>query len=171
MIELQNKRLYDYIVEKDRLVDIGRGFSRDIETIDVKIKKLENKEKAITGKVVPPQDLVDKGEALAKQITDLHVELTKIAEAINKTKMDAIPTEMIGEHRGLLKEKEQKERDRNKIALKVQKIKDKLIPIVQKEVKPLLGEYDDIETARAKNGKVVIETFNHMTEFKKRFRR
>ena len=171
MITLENKKLHDLIIQKDELVDVGRGISREIDAIDVKVKRFEQKEKAITAKIVPPKELTDRGDELVKEITKLHTELTKIADQINKSKLDAIPREMKDEHMALLKEREQKERDRNKIALKVQKVKDKLIPIVQREVKPLLQEYDDIETARAKDGKVVISTFNHLQEFKSKFNR
>lgn len=171
MIEIENKRLHDLIVDKDKLVEVGRGISRQIEAKEMKIKRFEEKEKRITAKVIPPKELTDKGDALVKQITELNSELTKIADSINKSKLDAIPEDMKTEHMQLLKEKEVLERDRNKIALKVQKIKDKVIPIIQKEVKPLLGQYDDIETAKTKNGKVIIDTFNHLEDFKSKFHR
>jgi hypothetical protein len=68
-------------------------------------------------------------------------------------------------------EREKLERERNKIALKVQKIKDKIIPLIRKEVKPLLKDpFDDIETAQIKEDKVVVDTFNHIEEFKKKFK-
>jgi len=171
MITLDNQRLHDYIVEKDAIVKAGRGISRQIEDIERRVKAFEEKEKKITAKIVPPQELVDKGDALVKQITALNTELTKIATEINDSKLSAIPKEMKDEHMALLKEKEQLERDRNKMALKVQKIKDKIIPVVQKVVKPLLKEYDDIETAQTKDGKVVIKTFNYLDDFKKKFKR
>lgn len=171
LITLDNKRVHDYIVQKDLLVTEGRRISQDIETLEVKIKRFEDKEKVITGKVTPPKELTDKGDALTVEINKLGEELTKIADEITRSKLAAIPKEMKDGHMALLKEKEVKERDRNKIALKVQKIKDKLVPIVQKEVKPmLLDKYDDIETAKTKNGKVVISTFNHLEDFKKKFR-
>ena len=171
MLNIENKRLHDLIVQKDELVNVGRGISREIDLIDVKIKRFETKEKAITGKVTPPKELTDRGDDLVKQMMNLEKELGNIAEQINQSKLDAIPKDMLEEHKALLKEKEGKERERNKVALKVQKIKDKCIPIIQKEVKPLLGEYDDIETAKTKDGKVVINTFNHLEDFKSKFRR
>lgn len=171
MLSLENKRLHDLIVLKDGLVNDGRKISRDIEDIEIKVKRFENKEKAITAKIVPPKELTDKGDTLVKEITKLHTELTKIADAINKSKLDAIPAEIIEEHKALLKEKEKLERERNKVALKVQKIKDKCVPLIQREVKPLLEEYDDIETANVKDGKVVIKTFNHLADFKAKFKK
>lgn len=171
MIEITHKKLHDLIVDKDALVTTGRGISRKIDEIDVKIKRLENKEKAITGKVIPPKELTDKGDAIAKDMIAKEKELNKITGEIHKLKMDAIPQNMLDDHKQLLKDKEVLERDRNKVALKVQKIKDKCVPIIQKEVKPLLGEYDDIETAQVKDGKVNIKTFNHLDDFKSKFNR
>ncbi len=179
-ITLENKRVHDYIVQKDVLVMEGRKISQKVEDIDVKVKRFEKKEMDITSKVIPPKELTDKGDALTKQINELGAELTKLSDEITRSKLAAIPKEMKDEHMALLKEKEGLERDRNKIALKVQKLKDKLVPIIQKEVKPMLqakrieeidmGKYDDIETAKAKDGKVVINTFNHLEEYKKKFR-
>jgi hypothetical protein len=169
MVEIENKKLHDLIVEKDRLVDIGRGITRDIVALENKAKVFEMKEKRITAKVVPAKEMTDRGDELVKQVTALNVELEKLARKINDSKLDAIPGDMKKDHLELLKKIEGLERDRNKVALKVQKIKDKVIPIIQKEVKPLLGEYDDIETAKTKDGKVMVETFNHLVEFKKKF--
>ncbi len=172
MIELTNKKLHDYIVDKDKLVDVGRKLSRDIEMVEAKIKRIEEKERRITAKVIPPKEMTDKGDALVAEVTRINTELTKIANDINDSKLAAIPADMKKDHMELLKQRESLERERNKIALKVQKIKDRVIPIVQREVKPLLlDEYDDIETAKAKDGKVMITTFNHLVDFKKKFRR
>lgn len=170
-IEIENKRLHDFIVTKDELVNDGRKISQRIEDIEIKVKRFENKEKQITSKVVPPKELTDRGDELVKQVTAIDSELNKIIKEINEIKLAAVPKDMKEDHMTILKEKETLERDRNKIALKVQKIKDKLIPIIQKEVKPLLGEYDDIETAKTKDGKVVTSTFNHLTDWKKAFAR
>ena len=159
------------IVTKDELVNVGRGISREIDSIEIKIKRFENREKAITAKIIPPKELTDRGNELVKEVTKLNTELTKIANQINDSKLAGIPEDMKTEHMQLLKDREKLERDRNKIALKVQKIKDKIIPIVQKEVKPLLGEYDDIETAKAKDGIVVVETFNHLNDFMSKFKK
>ncbi len=171
-IILDNKKVHDYIVQKDLLVTEGRKISYEIEKLETKIQGYEKKEMAITGNVKPPPEMVEKGDALTKEINKLGEALTKLSDEITRAKLAAIPKEMEEAHKALMKEKEEKERARNKIALKVQKLKDKLIPIVQKEVIPLLIDpYDDVETAKAKDGKVVITTFNHLEEWKKKFPR
>lgn len=180
MITINNKKLTDWIVMKDELVTKGRSISKEIEKIEKKTHTFELMEKRLTGKIVPPKDLTDRGDAIVKEVTKLQTELTKIANEINKSKLDAVPEKMKNEHLQLLKDKEVLERDRNKVALKVQKIKDRIVPLVQKEVKPLIcaekiqmvdiGKFDDIETAKVKDGEVVISTFNHLTDFMAKFK-
>lgn len=180
MITLENKRVHNFIVEKDGLVNDGRKISQEIEKLDMQIKRFEDKEKVITGKVVPPKELTEKGDNLVKEMNKLGEELTKISDEVTRAKLAAVPKDVKDAHMELLSKKEALERERNKIALKVQKIKDKLIPIIQREVSPLIkqkniieidiGRYDDIETAKTKDGKVVITTFNRLEEWRKNFK-
>ena len=171
MIEINNRKLHDLIVDKDELVTKGRSISRDIEMLDIKIKRYEDKEKRITEKVQAPEGLKNRGDEIMKLFNSLDKEFTDITKQIKELKLAMIPSDIKEEHEKLMKDREILERDRNKIALKVQKIKDKVIPIIQKEVKPLLvDKYDDIETAKAVDGKIVISTFNHLEEWKKKFR-
>lgn len=170
-VVVDNKKVHDAIVAKDVLVQAGRKISQDIEDIEAKIKRFEVKEQKITGKVIPPKEMTDRGDEVAMQIAKLSDELDAIAKKISDSKLESIPKEMKDDHMALLDAKEKLERERNKIALKVQKIKDKVIPIVKKEVKPLLGEYDDIETAKISEGMVIITTFNYLDDFKRKFRR
>lgn len=186
MITLDNKKLHDWILEKDILVNGGRKISRDIETIDIKVKRYEEREKIITGKVKIPQDLLDEANGIALKLSQLlgkdgsyipsyDSEFGKVLKKIEDYKLEQVPKDIKEKHLALLKEKELCERERNKVALKVQKIKDRIIPLVQKEVKPLIcqermvtiniGRYDDIETAKVKDDKVIISSFNHLTEY------
>ncbi len=170
-IILDNKKLHDFIVEKDLLVEGGRKISRDIETKEIKIKRLEEKEKKITSKVVPPKELTDRGDVVTLEIVKLSEELDKIGKQIHDAKLLAVPNDIRDEHLLLMKEVEKLERDRNKVALKVQKVKDKLVPLAQSLIKPLLkNEFDDVETAKAKDGKVVVSTFNYVEDYKKKLR-
>lgn len=169
MITFENKKLHDLIVDKDTLVTEGRRISGEIDRIEIKIKRLEDKEKRITGKTNPPTELLERGEKAVAEITRLNVVLEGIVKEINDFKLAAVPPEIKAEHLELLKNREEKERDRNKIALKVQKVKDKVVPLIQKQVKPLLKEYDDVETAKTKDGMIVITTFNHLTDWKNKF--
>ena len=169
-IELDNKKLYDLLKQKEELVEEGIQITNQIEAKEKIVKKLQDKEKMITGGVKPDPVLKAEGDALAKTFEDALKRLEEIGKAIEAKKMEAIPQEMLDEHKGHLKEIEKMERERNKLALKIQKIKDKVIPMVQKEVKPLLSDhYDDINTAKIVKDKVVITFFNHLEDWKRKF--
>lgn len=171
MIKLENKRIHDFIAQKNELVDLGMKTTAGLEDIEKQIKRCEEKEKAITLKEKPDPVLKEEGDALVKVFNEALERLEEIGKQIEQKKMDAIPKDLLDEHKKLLKDKENIERERNKIAMKIQKIKDKVIPYIQKEVKPLLNEYDDIETADIKDGKIIIKTFNYLDDFKAKFKK
>ncbi len=171
MIIVENKKLVQYVTDKDALVTQGRQISAEIEKVEKRIATLEIKEKAITSKVQPPKELSDKGETLMKTLQANIKELDEVSAQIRDIKLAGIPADMKKEHEDLMKKREELERDRNKVALKVQKIKDRVVPMIQKEVKPMLKEeFDDIETAKVKDGKLVISTFNHRRDWETKFR-
>lgn len=168
MIKLKNPKLVKYIKEKDALVADGRAISKELKKMEKKMQRCEAKERKITAKV-QPKELGDKAEALKKEINDKIQEFEKVAQEIQKVKLESIPEELEKEHKELMAQKEKKERERNKIALKVQKLKDRIIPIVQKELKPKLKKYEDLETAEVKGDEVVVKTFSHLDDWKKRW--
>ncbi len=169
-IEIDNQKLVELITSKDDEVTKGRALTVEIEKVEKKIEMYEKREKKITAAVAPDPELKKEGDALAQQVEAIMTRLQEIGNAINKAKLDAIPKDLELEHKAALKEKETLERDRNKCALRIQKIKDKVIPIIQKECKPLLKEFDDIETAQVKNGKVFVTTFNHLADWTRKFK-
>lgn len=170
MLTLENKKIHDYIVEKDRLVNEGRKISQEIEVVEKKIFSFEIKERAITSKI-EVTELQARGDALNNETQKKFEELQKIIQEIEDIKLAGIPKDIKDEHLALMDQREKLERERNKIFLKVQKIKDRVTPLIKREVKPLLAEYDDIETAKTKDGKVLIVTFNHIEDLKKKLRR
>lgn len=169
MIELNNKKIYDLLEQKEVLVKAGRKLSSEIETLQHKITKYQDKEKKITEACKVP-DLEKKIETLGKEVEERVNEMEKILEEIRNIKLASIPADLKKEHLELIKQREAKERERNKVALKIQKIKDKVVPVIQVETKPFLKEYDDIETAELKDGLIKITTFNHLENWKKEFR-
>lgn len=172
MIEIKNPKIIKFLTDKDALVVEGKNFTKEIERIDIKIKGFENKEKAITGKIKPTKEVEEKGDKLVAEINARVKELEQLGKEIEESKLAAIPADMRKEHEELMASKEKLERERNKIALKIQKIKDRVIPMIQKECKPHLAtEFDDIETAKLIDGKVVVTTFNHIDDFKAKFRK
>ena len=165
---LENDKIREYLIQKDELVKTGREVSQEIEAIEKEVAKLEEQEKEITGKV-EPADLIEAGKKIRDEINAGVAKLEEIGKQIHKAKWDAIPEDIKKRHYQLMKDKESKERERNKIALKVQKIKDRVIPLVQKEIKPHLAEYDDIESVKVFGKKLSVTTFNHLAEWKKTF--
>lgn len=169
-LKIVNKQLRKYLDEKDTLVTKGRGVSGEIEVIEKDIEKIKDVQRKYTNDC-NPKELIEEGDALKDKINKEIKKLEKIGDKVQKLKIDAIPQEFKDKYEALKKVKELKERERNKIALKVQKIKDRAIPIIQKEVKPHLGEFDDIETAVVKGEQIFVTTFNHLDEFKAKFKK
>ena len=170
MIKIEDKKLAKYLTDKDKLVSEGIAVSVELEKIEKKIEKCEAQEKKLTAKV-QPKELGEKAEKLKKEINDKLREFEKVAGEITKEKLAGIPKKLEKEHKDLLKLKEQKEKERNKIALKVQKIKDRAIPIIQKVVAPQLKEFEDIQTATVKNGVVKVKVYSRLEEWKESFRK
>ena len=59
--------------------------------------------------------------------------------------------------------------ERNKIGLKVQKIKDDTVLPFAREVKKTLGKYEDLETLQLVNGKIVVNIFDYLERYKEEF--
>jgi len=169
MIELDNQKMYKLIESKDELVKLGRKISSELETIEFKINKLQDKEKVITGKS-ESKELLTRGEIARLEMERATKSFDKVAAEIHAFKLAAIPVQMKKDHYDLMAFRETKEEDRNKIALKIQKIKDKLIPLLKKEIEPFLKEYEDTQTVELKNGKIIVETFSYLDDFKKQFK-
>jgi len=167
-MQITDKRIIKLLTDKDELVKEGRKISQNLEKIDYKIKVLEDKEKAITAKI-EPKELGEQADKLKAQINELLKQFEKVSGDIFNEKMAGIPKAIETEHKDLLKLKEEKERERNKIALKVQKIKDRVVPLIKKEVTPLLKEYEDIESIEIKGEVANVKTFSYLEEFKTRF--
>lgn len=169
-IKIKDKRVLTLLQDKDALVTVGRKISDDIEKIEKKITVCENKEKKITAN---RQNAVlgNRAEELKTQINALIKEFEAVASDITVDKLSAIPKELEKTHKDLMKAKEDKEQERNKIALKVQKIKDRVIPIIHKEVKPQLVEYEDIQTAEIVKGEVVVKIYSKLEEWKEAYQK
>lgn len=170
MIKIEDKKLVKYLTEKDRLVKEGIKVSEELEKIEKKIEKCEKKEKEITAKV-QPKKLGEEAEALKKEINDLLKKFEDVSGKITQKKLDGIPKKLADEHKDLMKLKEKKERERNKIALKVQKVKDRAIPIIQKVAAPQLKEFEDIQTATVKKGVVKVKVYSRLDEWKEAYRK
>jgi DNA repair ATPase RecN len=169
-ITIANKKLRQYLQEKDALVKSGRKESEKIEKIEKRIEELKIDQRKYT-EACNPALLIKKGDELRDKINADINKLEQIGNQVQEIKIEAIPKEIKFEYEKLKKEKADLELSRNKIALKVQKIKDRSIPIIQKEVQPFLKEeFDDIQGAEVKGDVIIVTTFNHLEEWKTAFR-
>lgn len=168
VLNIENKKIFGYLKDKDTLVKEGRKISQTIDDIQSEIMKLEADEREITGKV-EPKELIEEGTKLQVEINASINKLEKLAKKIEQEKLDAIPADIKKKHLALIDKKQEKERERNKVALKVQKIKDRVVPMIKKEVTPHLEQYEDIETAVVKGQKVEIQIFSHLEQWKAAF--
>jgi predicted nucleic acid-binding Zn-ribbon protein len=169
-IKIDDKRVLKLLEEKEVLVKSGRRISDEILRMETKITDCETKEKKITAQH-QHKEMGDKAEALKAQINKLVKEFEKVASDITLDKLAAIPKDLEKTHRDLMKAKEEKERERNKIALKVQKIKDRVIPMIKKHVTPHLAEYEDIQNVEVKKGEVVASVYSALDEWKESYRK
>jgi len=76
-------------------------------------------------------------------------------------------TVLIDEARGYSKEIETLEGTRRKVGLQVQKIKDKVIPLVKKLTDGKLAEFEEITQVDIKDGEIDITVVNVVEDFKR----
>lgn len=76
---------------------------------------------------------------------------------------------LITEGRELTSTIEKAEKERNKIALKIQKIKDKMISLMDKHSFEL-GEFEYLRTVELKDGKIEVQICDAMEEWQEVYR-
>lgn len=169
-IRIKDKKLVDLVRQKEAMVEEGRAISVQLESVDAQLEILKTKEQEYTSQVVP-EDLIARGEALRLEINQKAEELQAIANQVHEAKLGGIPEDIKEQHIALAKEKDSLEKALNKIGLKIEKFKSKYIPKIQKLARPQLGEdpFEDLETSKLEGDEIVITTFSHLDNFKKRF--
>lgn len=163
---IDSPKLKDLLDKKTELVLEGREITNDIEEIeqgntiiDKQIQELESK--------VDLTEFKKEAEESTKKMQALLDEANAIQDKIYAKLKGEIPPDLgikYGKNKDLISELEKK---RNKIGLKIQKIKDMIIPIAQKIAKPLLrDEFEDFGDVRVENGEVIVEIFSHLENWK-----
>lgn len=71
---------------------------------------------------------------------------------------------LVNEGKKLTEKIEKVEKERAKVGLQIQKVKDKIIPLVI-GLKLPLGEYEGLKSVEIKGGEIVVEVTNYMDEF------
>ncbi len=107
-------------------------------------------------------------EALIKDYTD---KIKFIETQIFDRMKEQTSQEFRTQHEILAKTKAELETERNKKALKAQKIKDRIIPIARRLLgKHLQNEYEDFYDIQLKDGVLVGTIFSHLDEWNKKFK-
>lgn len=145
-MKLNDKKLFGYLKDKLELTRAGSEIVKQMEKIDKELNVLIKKEEEIT-KDVNPVELLKEDKELREQCDALVKKINDIGAKVFEAKLAAIPKDMSDKHRALLKERETLQKELNKKALKIQKIKDRVKPIVQKAVAGKLKEFEEVEQA------------------------
>lgn len=163
---INNDKLKELLDKKTALVLEGREITNDIEEIEQGNTIIDKQIQDLEAKV----DLTEFKEEAAestKKMQALLEEANAIQDKIYAKLKEAIPPELgikYGKNKDLISELEKK---RNKVGLKIQKIKDLIIPLTQKVAKPLLhDEFEDFGDVRIENGEVIVEIFSHLETWK-----
>lgn len=171
IITLENEKLSKLLTEKSELVTTGRAISEEIEKLEAEMQQIDDEMKKIE-KTVDISSFKVREQEITSKVEVAIQEMEQVQKEIKELMVAAIPAELGSRYETLKEEKDKKENERNKIALKVQKYNDKIIPQGRKLMKPYLEDnYDDYDTISLQNGKIVASIFNHIEDFKANFKK
>jgi fructose-specific phosphotransferase system component IIB len=167
--KLENPELKGLIEEKGKLVNEGRGVSVEIEKLEAEMTETEEALIA-EEKKVDLKEFHKKEKAITKRMEKCIKDIEEVKQGIYAKIKAETPQELRDKYDTLSKQKEEKEIERNKIALSAQKFNDKIIPLSRELMKPLLqDEYEDYDTIMIKDGEMVCAIFSHLDDFKTQF--
>lgn len=170
IITIVNEKLSDLLTKKGVLSDKVLAACDEIEAIEKSMEKIDTKIQK-EEKKVDISDILEKEKVLSKQVDKAILKMNEYKQEIHDRMTMQVPGELKKEYEELEANKEKKETERNKTALKAQKYNDKIIPLGRKMIKPLLTDmYEDFESLVLKDGEIVATIFSHMNDFKKNFK-
>lgn len=168
-IKLDSPKLFSMIREQESIILEGREISEDIESLEKQMDSIdqevqEAEKKADLSALDDESKVIT--ETFNKAIADMEALKKRIYEHVKKS----VPPELVEKYESVKKDKEALEEKRNKCGLKIQKKRDKIIPLGQKLMKPFIqNQFEDYDTIRIENGELVATIFNHLEDFKERF--
>ncbi len=168
---IDDPKLKELLQKKNVLILEGREVSMDIEeieqgqlVIDKQIQELESK--------VDLSEFEEESEQCTKDLKQIMKRADDIQAKIYAKLNKEVDPALKAKYEANNTLKEELENQRNKIALKVQKTKDRIIPMTQKAAKSLLkDEFEDFSEVRYENGEVVIDIFSHLETWKEKRRK
>lgn len=168
-ITIKNEKLKKLLEERKNMVNSGIEMSKEIERLETEMKEIDEEIKVIE-KGVDVSDIDNEAKELTDKFLELQKEMDVVSQKIYDRLSEFVPKELKDKYHEMHSQKEKLEEDRNKLALKIQKYKDKIIPIARKEIKPFITEeFEDFEGVEVVDGEVQGTIFNHLYDFKKRF--
>ena len=164
--KIDNPKLKELLEKKTDLILEGREVSLEIEEKENKMAEIDKSIQEVE-KTAPLKEL----DPIIKDINDRMTGLMAEMEAVKKEMFErcrkVVPVNMTLDYEQVKLDKEALENKRNKVGLKIQKLKDRIIPITQKIAKPLLeDEFEDFGDLRIENGEVIIEIISHLEAWK-----
>jgi len=169
IVKLTNDELKQLIEEKSKLVIDGRAKSEEIEKLEKEMTEIE-KQLIEEEKKVDLKEFKKREKAITKRMDKCVKDINDIKKEIYAKVKAGTPQEIRDKYDAVKKQKEEKETERNIIALNAQKYNDKIIPLGRELMKPLLqDEFEDYDTIMIENGEVVCSIFSHLNDFKIRF--
>jgi phenylalanyl-tRNA synthetase alpha subunit len=170
-IKLENKKLLNLLTEKGDLINTGRevsdkveSYEKEMEELDLKVQEAEKK--------VDITDLTDKEKEISDRVQKCIDDMNAVKQEIYKRMSEQVDHTLHEEYEEVKKRKEQAEEVRNKIAIKIQKFNDKIIPLTRTLMKPFIeDEYEDYDTIKIEDGEIVATIFSHLDDFKDNFKK
>lgn len=168
-VVLENPKLKLLLQEKTDLILAGREISMEIED---KEKEMQAADEAIQKieRSVDVGDLKVEATELTQKMNALAKEMKVLQDKLKEKLKAGVSPDAIKVYEDAKLTKEELEMKRNKIALKVQQINDKAIPLGRKLMKPHLEDkFDDFDSLRIENDEVIGTIFNHKVDFERAF--
>jgi len=170
-INLESAKLKKFITEKGVLVNKGRAVSEEIEVMEKEMEEINHK-LIEEEKKVDITDILDKEKLLVSKVEEAIKEMDVFKKEIFERMTAQVPPELRNKYDEVKKNKEDKETERNKIALKAQKFNDKIIPLSRDLMKPFLqDQYEDYDSLYIEDDVIVATIFSHMSDFKTNFKK
>lgn len=173
-VTLDSPKLVKLEKQKGEIIEEGRSISKKIEEIELEMGKIDIRLQTEEAKV-DVSDLKAQGDAIVKEMEIVAKGFADKIKAIEQQiyeRMKAQTDPNLKEQYSLLeKTKESLETERNKKALKAQKIKDRIIPLARKLMAPYLeSDYEDFSEIKLEDEKIVGTIFSHLDDWDKRFK-
>lgn len=168
-IVLEDAGLLNLLTKKGGLIEQGRAKSEEVEKVEKEMAVIDEQIQELE-KQVPTDDI----DAEAKEVTEafnaVMQKMGDVKKRLGERMKTGIAPDVIALYEAKKKEKEALEAERNKFAMKVQQVNDKIIPMTRKLMAPYLQDkWEDCGTMELKDGKIEATIFSHLDDFEKAF--